>query len=236
MYSKSPLIATGLFCTLLLAACVSAPWSDEPVGQEINLNAVVQNNLLVLPSATIDGRHGRFIFGSSELRTVIDPKFAPAATHMLQLTEKESLKVTAVNLELRGVADAIIGSDVFATHAVSIDYHAGLVTYQKDGIHPEGMVVYTFSEEPMVNVLINGIKIAAVVDTASPDTLVLPRGTSEPSRRKVHVQLADSDLGEVDVRLADVAKPRIGNRLLSKFLVSIDYGKKRVGLWRDPRM
>jgi hypothetical protein len=47
--------------------------------------------------------------------------------------------------------------------------------------------------------------------------------------------LAGADLGTIDIRLADVSAPRIGNRILSKFLVTIDYGKREAGLWRDPR-
>jgi hypothetical protein len=39
----------------------------------------------------------------------------------------------------------------------------------------------------------------------------------------------------VDIRRADVAAPHVGNRILSKFLVTIDYGRREVGLWRDPR-
>jgi len=48
--------------------------------------------------------------------------------------------------------------------------------------------------------------------------------------------IAGTDFGNVDVKFANVAQPRIGNRLLSKFLISIDYGKREVGLWRDPRI
>ena len=47
--------------------------------------------------------------------------------------------------------------------------------------------------------------------------------------------LAGADLGTLDIRLADVSDARIGNRILSKYLVTIDFGKREVGLWRDPR-
>jgi len=49
------------------------------------------------------------------------------------------------------------------------------------------------------------------------------------------VQLAGTDFGDVDLLLADVTEPRVGNRILSKFLITIDYGKHEVGLWRDLR-
>ena len=71
--------------------------------------------------------------------------------------------------------------------------------------------------------------------------IVSVRGVSE---RNVTADLATwtvdfshqgTDFGSIDVRLADVSTPRVGNRLLSKFLVTIDYGQREVGLWRDPR-
>ena len=86
-----------------------------------------------------------------------------------------------------------------------------------------------------IEVSVDGRKVAAIVDTASPDTLVLPRGTAPAGRRAAHVVVGGTDFGNVDVLFADVAQVRAGNRLLSKFLVAIDYGRRQVGLWRDPR-
>lgn len=244
MYSKSPLTATAvtgalstLTLALLLAGCSHVlPWKDEPVGEEVNLIFSLEKNLVVLPSATIDGRPGRFLFGSAEPRSLVDPRFAKTPDHTLQLNERESLRMPSVDVDLHGVADAIVGNDVWGPHAVTLDYRAGVLTFQREGIHPELMSLYSFGNEPMVNVSIDGRSVAAVVDTASPDTLVLPRGSEKAARRTARVKVANTDFGNVDVRLADVATPRIGNRLLSKFLVTIDYGKHRVGLWRDPRI
>lgn len=232
MYSKSPLIATGLLCALA-ASCISLPWRNEPVGQEVNLAFTMENNLLFLSSATIDGKPGRFLFGSAEPRTVIDPSFLRGSTHAFQLGDKQSVRVQSVEMPLQGVGDAIVGADVIGTHAVTVDYVSGLVTYQKEGIHPDLMTVFSYANEPTINVSVDEKSTAAVVDTASPDTLVLP---GAPGRRNAHVQIAGTDFGSVDVRLANVSKPRVGNRLLSRFLVTIDYGRKHVGLWRDPRV
>ena len=178
---------------------------------------VLRDNLLYLRSATVDGRPGRFLFGSANPQSVLDAHFAQAV------------------LDLRGVADAIIGADVWGAHAVTIDYRAGLLTFQREGIHPDLMNVYSFRDAPSINVAVDGRLLPAIVDTSSPDTLVLPRAAAPSERRTVRVQIAGADLGEVSVRLAEVATPRIGNRLLSKFLVTIDYGQREVGLWRDPR-
>ncbi|MEA2237371.1 MAG: hypothetical protein QOC81_2095 [Thermoanaerobaculia bacterium] len=240
MYSKTLIIAivSALFC----ASCrVTTPWENEPIGQEINISFVVRNNLLFLPSATIDAQTGQFFLGTAAPQTVIDRGFAArlagssGPTRALQLNEKESLRFTPAVIDLHGVADGIIGADVWGTHAISIDYASGLLTYQKEGIHSESMALYRFDAEPRVNIVVDGKEIAAIVDTASPDTLTLPRGTAPASRTHAHLQLAGADLGTIDIKLADVSTPRIGNRILSKFLVMIDYGKKEIGLWRDPR-
>jgi hypothetical protein len=72
-----------------------------------------------------------------------------------------------------------------------------------------------------------------VVDTTSPDTVILPSTTN--GRGTARVNVAGVDFGTTDIRYANVSRARVGNRLLSRFLVTIDYGKKVVGLWRDPR-
>jgi hypothetical protein len=238
MYSKT--LAIAIATTLLLGSCsATVPWANEPIGEEVNLSFVIRNNLLFLPSATIDGKSGRFLVGVAAARTALDQHFAAAlprsGEHMLQINEKESLRFTPVEMDLRKVADGIIGADVWGTRAVSIDYTSGLLTYQKEGIHPELMTLFRFTAEPRVNVVVDGKTIPAIVDTASPDTLTLPRGNAAAGRTHARIELAGADLGNLDVKLADVADARVGNRILSKFLVTIDYGKREVGLWRDPR-
>ncbi len=239
MYSKSLSHATYCVALLFAVACSSAkPWADEPTGEEINLAFVIRNNLVYLSSATIDGRAGRFLFASAEPHSILDSRFAETLqgpTHMLQLNARQSLRFNPVVFDLGGIGDGMVGSDVWGNHAVTIDYRAGLLTFQRSGIHPELMSIYRYADQPMINVVVDGRTVPAVVDTASPDTLVLPRGEEKADRRSAHVQIAGIDFAEVDVRLADITTPRVGNRLLSKFLVSIDYGRRQIGLWRDPR-
>lgn len=212
------------------------PWRDEPIGTEVNLAFTLENNLIVLESVRIDDRPGRFILGSAAPRTIVDSRFplGPSRTHILQVGERETFQLTALSHDLQGVADAIIGVEPWQKHAISIDYRVGLVTYQKEGIHRGEMVVFRFPAEPMVNVLVNGNMVPAIVDTTSPDTLVLP--SSSWQRGTAQVNVAGTDFGPVDVQFANVRQARIGNRLLSRFLVTIDYGRKVVGLWRDPRI
>jgi hypothetical protein len=94
------------------------------------------------------------------------------------------------------------------------------------------MTIFRFQAEPMIDVAIDGRETAVIVDTSSPDTLVLP---GPNGRGTVDVAIAGTSFGPTDVRYAPVLHARIGNRLLSKFLVSIDYRHRLVGVWHDPR-
>ena len=221
-------------------SCVSVPWADEPVGNEVNLAFMVEKNLLIISSATIQGHPGRFVRGTAQPRTVVDATFAQsfgAARRLaLQIGEKQSLSFTPMIADLRGVGDAILGADVWGSHAVTIDYYADLVTYQREGIHPEAMTLYRFTGAPKINVEVDGRTFSAIVDTASPDTLVLPRGGESAHRANARLRVGGEDFGMVDLAIDNVTEPRVGNRVLSKFLVTIDYGRRQVGLWRDPRI
>lgn len=229
--SKSILVTTLL---VQLSCARMAPWSREPVRNEVNLAFTMDRNLIRLESVLIDNRPGRFVLGSAAPRTLLDPRFSPAAgAHALQISEKETVAIQPAQADLGGVADAIIGVEAWRNQAISIDYRSGLVTYQKEGIKPGLMHLYRFPAEPMINVLVDGRTVAAIVDTTSPDTLVLP---GADARRTANVRIGDTDFGAVEVQYANVARARVGNRLLSRFLVTIDYGRRVVGLWRDPRI
>jgi len=222
---------------LAMAACGSVtPWRNEPIGSEVNLAFTLEKNLVTLSSVTIDGQPGRFVLGSAAPRTVVDPAFVnPARQHVVQLAEKETYALpSAAPLALSGLADAIIGADAWRGHAISIDYRSGLVAYQKEGIKAGLMTLYRFPAEPMIEVSVDGRTMNAIVDTANPDTLLLPAAQS--SRGSARVRIAGSDFGTIDVQYANVPHARVGNRLLSRFLVTIDYGRRLVGLWRDPRI
>jgi hypothetical protein len=235
MLSKSPLLATAVVTALLAASCRSAlPWKDEHP-DEVNIGFTLANNLVTLhPNVRIDNRPGRFILGTAARQTVVDEDFPLSGrSHLLLLQEKESLRFSPSRMSLGGVADAIIGADVWKSHAISIDYRSGLVTYQTSGIFRSQMRTYEFKNEPAINITVDGRTFAAIVDTSNPDTLVLP---GADGRGTVRVNIAGTDFGPTDVRYANVTHPRVGNRLLSRFLVSIDYGKRIVGLWRDPRI
>ncbi len=240
MLSKSiPLAVTALSLVLFSSCASKLPWNREKPGNEVNLAFTIENNLLFLSTTAVNSQRGRMFFGSAEPRSVIDPLFAGdlhATKYELHLNERETLPFTPVVLDLKGVGDVMIGSDVFSAHAVTIDYRSGLLTVQKDGIHPAYMTIFQFNAAPTILAEIDGRSTPLIVDTALPDSIVLPRGSVPAGRRAARVVIAGTDFGNVDIAMADVSSPRVGNRLLSKFLVTVDYNRRQVGLWRDPRI
>jgi hypothetical protein len=222
---------------LLALSCSRVlPWGREPVNTDVSLAFTLDKNLVRLDTVSIDGREGAFLLGTAAPRTVVDTNFPLAAggRHLLQLRERDSLRLQPYRLDLGGVADAIIGAETWGRYAVSIDYHSGLVTYQRQGIRTGFMTIFHYEVAPKIYVNVDGLDFAALVDTASPDTIVLPRRTS--GRGNARVIVAGTDFGPIDVRYADVSEARVGNRILSRFLVTVDYGRRVVGLWRDPRI
>lgn len=232
--SKSPAAAT-IAALLFATSCASRlPWKNDIPTPEVNLAFRLEGNLVELQTVRLNNRAGRFILGTAAPRTVIDPRFSGRRTHILQLSENETVRLSTSSLNLGGVADAIIGVEPWSTHAISIDYYGRLVTYHKEGISSGFMKIYRYDDAPMISVNVDGREVSAIVDTASPDTIILPR--AQRGRGTAHVTIDDTDFGTIDVGYANIARARVGNRLLSKFMVTIDYGKHVVGLWRDPRI
>lgn len=230
--SEAALLAFVILC---LTSCRNVlPWRNQPLATEVNLAATIENNLIYLTTVTVDGHPGRYILGASHRRSVVDSRNAPKLSRQprAQLSEKESVRIDPVFADLKGVADAVIGAEAWGSRAVTIDYRAGLVTYQKEGIHPELMTLYQFAAGPEILVVVDGRPIPAIVDTTSPDTLVLPRAGRTAERGTAQITIAGVDFGTVDVGYGDVERARVGNRLLSGFLVTIDYGKRQVGLFK----
>jgi hypothetical protein len=232
MLSKSALIARNLLVCIVLARCAVSPW-QRAEATEVNVAFTLEKNVVLLPTVTMNGRGGRFLFGSAAAQSAIDPRFGSAARYQLGLNERHSIALQPVVVPLGDLVEAIIGADAAGNGAVTLDYHAGLLTFQNEGIYPAYMSLYHFTDEPKIVVEVNGRALAAVVDTTNPDTLVLP---GAGSRETARVAIAGTDFGSVDIGRANVSRPRVGNRLLSKFLVTIDYGRGQVGLWRDPRV
>lgn len=232
--SKTNRIATALIVALFATSCARVlPWRGQTAAPEVNLAFMLDRNLVELYTLRINDRPGRFLLGSAAPRTLLDPRFADAGPYTVELSQKNTISITPGTLDLGGVADGIIGADVWKGRAISIDYRSGLVTYQTTGIVPGYMKMFRYDAEPLIYVNVNGSDVAAIVDTTSPDTLVLPGTTN--TRGTARVTVAGVDFGALDVRYANVSSARVGNRILSRFLVTIDYGQRIVGLWPDTR-
>ena len=86
---------------------------------------------------------------------MIDPRVMQtvgAQPFALQLGSRETIRFSPVPLDLGKAGDAIIGADVWDQHAVTIDYRAGLLTYQKERVQPAFMRMFHYDAEPAIEV------------------------------------------------------------------------------------
>ncbi|MGZ4808623.1 MAG: hypothetical protein ACXV7D_04770 [Thermoanaerobaculia bacterium] len=233
--------ASALLALLGMSCRAIAPWIHSREGRpnEVNIAFTLQNNLLFLQGTSINQKTGRFFYASATPKAIIDRGLVdqfggPKGPFRLTVSPMKSFVFTPLFLELGQTGDAMIGWEVFQPNAITIDYRSGLITLQEDGIYTSMMTVYRFTGAPAVDVDVDGRRMTAIIDTALPDTMAIPGPTI--GRETAHVAIAGTDMGDVDVHIGGVDQARIGNRLLSKFLISIDYRAGQVGLWRDPRI
>jgi hypothetical protein len=242
MVSKSLRGATALAAALfLLSGCATRlPWSEEKPGGT-NAAFHTENNVIVMESVTIEHHPGKFLFSTSLPHTAVSVPFATTigtpgpGGYLVQFGRKATIHTAPATVDLQGAADAVLGVDTWLGPVVSIDYHKGLISFDRDVSMRDDMVISRYDGPPSVSVRVGLQPVQAVVDTASPDTLTLPLSYGSAGRGRVSVLMGGIDFGSVDVRFADVADPHVGNRLLSKFLVLIDQSRHQVALWRDPR-
>jgi hypothetical protein len=212
----------------------SLPWSGE-TQNEVNLVFEWENNQMIL-AAEVDGRMGRFIVGSAQPRSVLDRDFsrARAGRARLILGSRLAIPISPVVEDLGGLAQGILGADAWQGLTLVIDYTRQLVIISRQPVAPMNGPLYKFDGPPAIPILLNGSERTAILDTALPDTMVLPRSEAA-GRSRARIQIGAHDLGLVDIGFAQTEQARIGNRLLSKFLLKIDYRNQAIALWRDPR-
>jgi hypothetical protein len=233
MLSKSAQAAITLGAVLTFGC--TWPWSRER-RNEINLVFEWRNNQILI-DATVGGRAGRFIVGSAQPRTVLDRAFARRGGRArVELGDRFATTITPVIGDLGGIADGILGADVWGRSTLVIDYQRQLVILSSDPADPMNGRVHTFDGPPALPITLDGRPARAVVDVALPDTMVVPASPDrEPTRRRGSVRLADYDLGSLEFAEGSTSEIRIGNRILARFLLKIDYRRRVVSLWRDPR-
>ncbi len=201
----------------------------------------IQDNQLILSSARLGGQEGKFVLATGHPVTTVDNTYAGANlsgnTVELAIGERFTATVRPNRAELGAAADALMAADLWRDSTITIDYMAGLLTVSRDRQRrPNDMPVFSFDGAPMVPIVVDGQTFRAIVDTSLPDTLVLPRGAREASRTDANVQLGGRSFQQIDLAWTDTSTPRIGNRLLSRFMVVINYRDRWVGLWPDPRI
>ncbi|HEY0593688.1 MAG TPA: hypothetical protein VGF40_18095 [Thermoanaerobaculia bacterium] len=222
----------GLVLFLLSAGCFS-------LGGDASTTNVVWtfDRNLVTVDATVGGRAGTFLVGTASEQTILDSDFGGAISRRgrtgVHLGERYSATVTPARADLGGIADGVLGGDAWRGRSLTIDYQRGLLVLGK-GLDPVTEDVrFRFRGTPSVRVTIDGAEVTALVDTASPEAIVLPARTwGAEGRRTVTLRIGKTSFEEVDALVAPVGEARLGNRLLAHFLVTVDYPRGEVSLWR----
>lgn len=171
------------------------------------------------------------IFGSAHPQSISAVPLG--SSPRLELGGKRSLPLTPVFADLGGITDVLIGADAWKGMSVTFDWQRSLVVVSTRSTPASDMYSVRFSGTPTVPVVVDGRQYTAIVDAASPDTLQIP---AEGAQRRVNttVALAESTF-RTDVLVGGhITHARVGARLLANFLLTIDYKRREVRLWRRP--
>lgn len=232
-----------ILALLLSSGCaLIRDYRSQPRAEDkLSFALTIEDNQLVFSSATLGGQKGKFVLATAAQVSAVDTAYA--RQHLgsdrveLAIGERFTTTIDPLEADLGIAADALLASDLWRDDAISIDYISGLLTLTRDRVRrPADMDVFPFQGPPSVPLTIDGRTVRAVVDTSLPDTLVMPRGSRPESRSTSSVTVGGRSFDRIDVAWTDTSTPRIGNRILSRFLVIINYGDGWVGLWPDPRI
>lgn len=224
------LIAAGVVA--IVSACSHLPWQEERPNEN-NVSFDFRQNLPVI-DASIGGRAIRLIVGTATPVTLLSPELMRNGPTSVLLRGDVTLQIRpeVLQVPLGTVADGILGADALEKNVVTIDYAKRLLILGSQRSQPTDMAHFAYSGAPRVPVVIDGDEMPALIDTASPDTITIPGPRDE--RLQTTVVIAETTMTE-SVRVMPGATARIGNRLLARFLVRIDYPRQRVSVWHDPR-
>ncbi len=213
---------------------------------ERNVAFRLHNNLPVL-DAEIDGRAVTLVIGTALPTTVLGGERAREIGFATRRRKSRvffgnltGTRVSPLVIELDKVipADGILGADAWAGRTITLDYRRRLAIIDPAGPIPEGFHSWSFKGPPRISVVLNGIVLPAIVDSAIPDSAIIPEALLEDTgspRQAVDLEIAGLAFDDLDVLTAPTGDIRIGNRVLSHFLVRIDYEHRTVALWPDSR-
>ncbi|MEO8216191.1 MAG: hypothetical protein ABI718_03825 [Acidobacteriota bacterium] len=233
-------IASALICALLACSITQCASRGSKVTKERNLAFDFDRNELVLSKASIAGTPGRFLIATALPRSLVDDHFRDIGTGSptLRLGNHFRTTVNPARFDLENLADGFVGFDVWRRWTIAVDYRNRLITLLTGDTDRSDLTRYEFSGVPTVPVQVGDEVYQAVIDTALPDTLLLPLNLNPsglPGRARVNITLAGHTFSNVDVAYGPTSSVRVGNRLLSSFLLFINYPGHWVGFWYDRR-
>jgi hypothetical protein len=243
MLSVSSLRATTrlLIVAGLCAGCAT-PQFDRNVAFQIRGN-------LPVVDAELEGRPVSFVIATALPNSVLDGERARAIGYEpsrwrspVFFGNLTGTRAAPVVIELHDAipADGLLGADAWRGRTLTLDYRRSLAVLSAPGPVPEGFHSWSFTGPPRISVTLNGIVLPAIVDSAIPDTAIIPEILLDESegdgpRRRVNLEIAGVRFDDLDVLSAPTGDIRIGNRILSRFLVRIDFDHRIVALWPDSR-
>ena len=214
--------------TLLASGC-SLPW-NRGASRETNIAFHLRTNQIVMPTVTVDGKSGTYLLDVASLHSTLHQQPAPGREATIAISPAIRNRVTPDAADLRGMADAMIGRDAWRGEVLTIDYRRGLLIFGSPGIGPEESSPSRYSDAPSVEIRVGGKSMRALLDTTLPDTLIVP--SEGPRARTVEkVAVAGYALGPIEIARAPIPQARIGNRLLARFMVTINDRSRIVTMW-----
>jgi len=237
---KSKASAFVVLSAVTALAVASCSWSTDPTIPENNISFFLRTNLPCV-RAEVNGLDATLVIASALPRTAINSSLkGNLSSTRLLLGSTLLTRVKPVALDVGDLpADGLLGADAFRGKIATIDYYRGLLILSAWPKPRPQVTPWSFAGgPPRVPVTINGREVWAIVDSALPDTAVIPGeflAAAEGDRGTVDLQVAGVRFDDLDVSITPVVTPRLGNRVLSRFVVTIDYARETIGLWPDPR-
>lgn len=202
----------------------------------------MRNNQPII-AADVDNKRGAFVVSSAQPLSVFDPHFLQSlgadgnSRLALTLGERHTRHVSGASIPVRPMADGILGADAWRDTTMTFDFRGQVIALSDRALPMDDMTRARFNHIPRFPIQIDGKTYEGIVDTAIPDALILPQATfGAAGRRRVNATIAGIEFPQLDVAVGPTREIRIGNRVLANFLVTIDFRRGVVGLWRDPRM
>ncbi|MHB0969664.1 MAG: hypothetical protein ACYC7A_07685 [Thermoanaerobaculia bacterium] len=217
---------------LLLSAisCGSLPWTKQTAKTTLVFDFLRGQPVV---TAGMGGVEGQFVVGSAHPHTLVHE---PGSGGVVSLGPRTTVTIEPRVAPLQTGADGILAMDVWRqTGTLALDYARGVVTLGGNASFGDASSE-RFESVPSVSLLVDRVPMRAVVDTSYPGGLVLPVSASTSLDSSSAVIELNGIRTEVPVQRAEVPGPRIGNALLRRYLVMIDFRKRLVALWPDARL